>query len=193
MTQRKIVNGLTVLVTYLLIILLLMAITEVHAQPSKQNKPYQIRVMTKERIVRRGYLCGVRDSIILINESLKTNNPFEVKVSEIKTIRLRRKGSVGRGIAIGAGIGALTGYIIGYATYQEPDCDSGNFFCIDFGPEFSGFGGMGAGILIGAGIGALAGGSSKKFEIKGNQNSFELAKPALASYLVVYDPLAEVK
>lgn len=190
MTQRKIFNGITVLVTYLLIILLLILITEVHAQQSRNGKVYQMKITTKEGLVKKGYLLGVQDSIILLNTNPYVNHPFEIKADQVKTIRIHRKGGVWRGAAIGAGVGALAGYIIGYAAHQEPDCDPGSFFCIDFGPEYSGLSGMSIGFLIGGGIGALAGASSKKFELNGNQNSFQLIRPELSKYQIIYDPSA---
>ncbi len=94
-------------------------------------------------------------------------------VSEIKSIRIRRKGAVGRGVGFGAGTGAFLGGIIGYASYTPPDC-SNSWFCLDFGPGLDTIAGGLIGAVGGLLAGALIGSAGKEFKIEGNQAQFDL-------------------
>lgn len=191
--KRTLISGITVLLTYLMIIIFLFVITKGEAQKLPKQKLYQLKITRTDGSKVKGYLHSVQNDVLYLNESQYDSKPFEVKMDQVKTISVRKKGGVGRGAAVGALSGALLGYIIGYATYQKPDCLSTSIFCFDFGPGYSAISGMSIGMLIGGGIGALAGGSSKTFEINGKQESFELIKPEIAEYQVIYDPMAEVK
>jgi hypothetical protein len=191
MRMRTFTSGIMVLFTYLLIIVFLIMITEADAQQLHKQKAFKMKITTKDGSFKRGYLLSMQDSTVYLNENPDDAEPFEVKFDQIKTIRIRRKHSIRRGIGIGMGTGALVGFIIGYASYEKPDC-SGGSLCFDFGPEYDGFAGMALGGLIGGAIGGIAGAASKKIEINGDQNSFELIKPELAKYQIQFNPLAEV-
>jgi len=188
MTHQNIFKGIIVLATYLLIIVLLILMTEVNAQQSLKRKIYQMKIINQDGSVVKGNLARIDDGNLFLSSD---RGLLEVKTDQIRMIKVRRKGSVGKGIGIGAGTGALLGYIIGYSSYEEPDC-TGTWFCIDYGPETEGMAGMTLGILLGGTVGGTIGSSSKKFEINGNQNSFDLIKPELSKYQLIYDPLADI-
>jgi hypothetical protein len=191
-SARTLIGHIIVQVACLSVILLLIQTSKLKAQQLSKKKVYKLKIIDKNESALKGYLISVRDSTLHLNERLDGSGAFEVKTDQIKLIKVRRKGSIGKGIAIGAATGGVLGYIIGYASYQEPDC-TGTFFCFDYGPESDGAAGMTLGILIGGTIGGIVGGSSKKFEINGDQNSFELIKPELSKYQLLYDPLVDVK
>jgi hypothetical protein len=88
------------------------------------------------------------------------NGKQEVSTDLIKKLQIARKHKhTFTGMAIGAGIGAVTGAIIGYAAYREPEPDPWNLNkALDPGQGIyaiaGGMAGMGIGLLPGAILGA---------------------------------------
>jgi len=93
--------------------------------------------------------------------------------SEIKTLRVRKIGTVGKGFLIGAASGIILGGAIGYASYTPPECSSG--WCFDFGPEYDAYGGAFLGFVAGSIIGTAVGSSGKVFTVEGEHRILEEA------------------
>jgi hypothetical protein len=104
-------------------------------------------------------------------------HPLSFGAAEIKTIRIRRKGSVGRGIGIGAASGFMLGIFIGAASYSPPPPCSPNStpFCLDLdlGPAQNEAVGALIGTAAGTILGAVAGASTKKFDVDGSVSQFQ--------------------
>lgn len=133
--------------------------------------------------VRRGIINNVYDSAIVFRVS-PTGNIFPTNkwklnyrdVSSIDQIKLRRKGSVGKGMLIGAGAGFFLGGILGY----EGIPDYGIFESLP--PEQNALTG---GILFsipGTIIGGIVGSFRIKIPIDKNQFQYEKHKKVIASY-----------
>ena len=133
--------------------------------------------------VRRGIINNVYDSAIVFRVSSSGNvfptNKWKLNyrdVSSIDQIKLRRKGSVGKGILIGAGAGFFLGGLLGLAGIP----DYGIFESLP--PEQNALTG---GILFsipGMIIGGIAGSFRIKIPINKNQFQYEKHKKVIASY-----------
>lgn len=109
---------------------------------------------------------------------------INIHYGNIEVVRLKRKGSFGRGMLQGALIGFATGAITGLIMGDDPPCSPsqqdffglGNAFCEAFritaGQKAVGIGSAGAvgGALIGGIIGIVA---RKRFIIGGNKEKFQ--------------------
>ena len=94
-----------------------------------------------------------------------------IAATAIKSIRIHRKGAIGRGIGWGATTGGIAGAIVGFASYTPPDC---SFFCIDFGPGPDAIAGGVIGAAAGSLIGLAIGSAGKEFIVEGDQTKFDL-------------------
>lgn len=129
-----------------------------------------------------GRLMELKDtSIVVLN--WKEEKIEDFGVSQIEKLKFRRKGSVGRGAAIGGAAGIVAGFIVGQA---EGDDDPSDYFLdwsmtaeekgVMYAPGFAT-----AGALIGGIVGAL----KKKFIIDSSQVKYDLIKPELTKFLAV--------
>jgi hypothetical protein len=128
----------------------------------------------------KGYLYAVNDSSIVVSSSSELladeysaslNNT--IAVANIKKIRLRKKGNVGKGYIIGTSIGIVTGIILG-ATASEGDGFS----------TLAAAGMMGiVGSVIGTGVGSISG--AKRYNIDGNQDTFLISQQELKTLSLV--------
>jgi hypothetical protein len=128
-----------------------------------------------------GRLRALNDSSIVV-QPWKGEQLEEIRVSEIEKLKFRRKGSVGKGAAIGGGIGVATGLIMGTAAGDDtPDPDA----WIDFSSTAEEKATGGAMLLgpLGAIVGSVVGSLKKRFLINGQQVKYEVAKPELIEYL----------
>ncbi len=134
--------------------------------------------------VRRGFIDSVLDSGIIFRVS-ENGNSFISKnmilnyqnATDIEQIKVRRKGSVGKGILIGAGAGFFIGGIIGLANIQ-------NFGLLSELPP--GENALAAGTFYsipGMLIGGLAGSVSVKIPIHKNQQQYMNNKKLIAHYI----------
>jgi hypothetical protein len=154
-------------------------------QEERHPKKITLKVTMKDNIrrVHYGYLAGLADSgIVMVNNPVQFDHSLEgttvntIAYQNLSEIKIRRKGSVGRGILIGAISGMVLGGVVGLATYQKPTtyCQD-NPFCItmDFGPGYNALAGASVGSVFGAAIGGIIGALAKKtFVIGGNRNKF---------------------
>ncbi len=127
-----------------------------------------------------GYLSGINDSSVQLStkrvafSNLSLGNPSykTYNYGDIEKMKIRKYGSLGRGIGYGALIGAGFGAIVGLVTYQKPAPGNGWFSSLDFGPGFNALGGAILGILPGLIIGGIIGSKTMKFNIHGNKERF---------------------
>jgi hypothetical protein len=111
-------------------------------------------------------------------------NYLDMKSTDIQTIKIRKSGSVGRGIMIGALGGFLTGLTIGLIQGDDevnPNC---MFFC-DYSPPTALDKGLANGVglgLLGGITGAIVGSVKIKIPINGNRDIFEMNRPKLEQY-----------
>ena len=124
----------------------------------------------------KGVLYAINDSSILISNSLLKEDyytgSYEVSpilVNTIKNLKVRRKGSVGKGALIGFLGGALTGVIIGFAAGDD-ECDGWCILTYSAGQKAA-MAGVGLAI-VGGSVGAIAGSSGKNFHINGNHDKY---------------------
>ena len=109
----------TKLVTLLSILLLFS--TGLYAQKSKnKNKAYKVWVskVDKSKII-KGLLIDVNDESLKIID--KHSIEISIDASNIKTIKIRKKGKIGNGVLIGALTGLVTGGLIGLVSGDEPN------------------------------------------------------------------------
>ncbi len=99
----------------------------------------------------KGYLSEVGDSLIIISDGLNYERQT-IDINNIKKIKFRKKGSVGRGMLIGALMGVFTGGISGYA---DGDDKKGFFRSREDKALMSGVALMVPGAIIGGIIGSV--------------------------------------
>jgi hypothetical protein len=127
-----------------------------------------------------GFLSVIDDSSVQLStkrvafSNLSLGNPYFKKYNyaDIDKMKIRKHGSIGRGIVFGALIGVGVGAIVGLATYKKPAPSNGWFTSIDFGPGVSALGGAIFGILPGTIIGGIIGSKKRKFIVNRNRGKF---------------------
>jgi len=146
------------------------------ATKNRKYKTWVKKTDSKSRLV--GVLYQVEDTKLLISNSFEHEvydlNQFEyqdVYAYEIEKIKLRRKGSIGRGILIGVASGFVTGAIIGFVNGDEP-CHPTCFI----GGSAEDLG------LIGGVVGAVVGSLKISIPINGSESKFRYNLPGLKSY-----------
>ncbi len=143
---------------------------------AEAQKKYTVFITFKNGEKVKGKLIRTtHDSLSVLNAL--NSKVMGIGVSEIKSIRIRKRGSVGIGIGIGAGTGAIIGAIVGAASYKPQDCPSGSIFCDVYNPlaeVYTAMEGAGIGVVPGLLLGAAVGSAGKEFEIEGNQAQFEV-------------------
>jgi hypothetical protein len=115
----------------------------------------------------KGVLYNINeDGVLIMNLSLEDTVAF-IDYQTIEKLRIRRKGNVGKGAAIGFVVGTVGGVLIGN------DMDSSGYGVLG-GFVF----GTPTGTLIGMGIGS----SKKSFKINGDPEIYFNLLPELRSY-----------
>lgn len=153
------------------------------------------------RLLRAGELIGIGDSSIVLLELQPGRFGFSGKVDkatidvrEIDAIRVRRNGSVGQGVLIGALAGLTVGGVIDliyYSSWSEKRKETYSNFgdalahSITNSPGY--FAGMAtligvACIGTGIGIGASVGGAKITIAINGSRDQYDLNKALLKEY-----------
>lgn len=140
----------------------------------RKQKVYKTWVKLKNDDVIMGYLAQLKDSsIVLSEEGIKELR--ELSILNIEELKFRRKGRIGKSVAIGAGAGLIVGGITGYSSG-----DDGWFSKEDTA--------IGLGLFlmpIGAGIGAIVGITKKKYDIHGEVFNYKRYRPELNQYVLV--------
>lgn len=150
----------------LLILMLIYTLPTVKAQKIKQYKTWVTLTNDTKAI---GILYSAdKNGILIMREDLTQAN---IDSKTIEVIKLRRKGSVGRGVWIGALSGATAGAVTGYASGD----DEPGWFSATAEEKA-----LGHGLLLafpGAGVGAIFGSGKTTFLINGDDDTY-LAKLA---------------
>ena len=116
----------------------------------------------------KGVLYAADSSGVKISSDISTNNINTISVNKIQEIRIRKKGKVGKGVLIGATLGAIIGLASGDDRYSKADG------AIVWG-------------VIGAGVGALAGTSKKKIVVNGNAATYNNYLSLIQSYALILE------
>jgi len=149
---------------------------------SPKQKVYTAKVATVFRSKGyRGALLKVEESSITI---LSKGKPVSIPSNSIKSITFKREAAIGRGATLGSITGFGLGYIVGYMSEGENDCQPGTW-CIEVSP---GEAGLAAGLVLsGAGtiIGVIIGWASKKqkININGDQQIFQSNLEEMRKYV----------
>jgi hypothetical protein len=139
-----------------------------------------------KKYMRRGFIQSTGDSGITFVVSAKGNSFFFkdslfkfYNASNIDQIKLRRKGHVGRGILIGAGIGFAIGGLLGLAGVPQYGIFS------DLPPGENAIAGGVFFSIPGMIIGGIAGATRIIIPIDKDQNKYEKHKKLIASYSII--------
>ncbi len=141
---------------------------------SRKYKTWVTRIDNSSSI--KGYMSEVGDSSIIIS-NLKNIEKQRIYFNDIKIIKFRRKGEIGRGVLFGALTGFAVGGLIGLASGDDKG------YLINF---TAGEKGLLAGTLLtipGAIIGGLLGSIKIKIPINGNTHN---QKAKLLKYKLSY-------
>ncbi|MEE4177764.1 MAG: hypothetical protein V2I46_09660 [Bacteroides sp.] len=157
---------------YLLPVLALaFTLTTGHAQKVKTYKAWV--TFTDDIRIRGTFYSAETDGLILMGDDL---NEIRIDPKTVKTISFRRKGSVGKGVWIGALSGAAVGAIAGYASGDdEPGWFSST-------AEEKAAGGAIFLSFPGAGIGALFGSKRTIYPINGDYQTYSGLLAELKKY-----------
>ena len=174
--------------------LLLVAVLACFAQDAgADRKLYRIYIEQPYGAQPEGFLYQVEEDGLVISGSgnkedyiYRANqlNYLNVKTPEIKTIKIRKTGSVGKGVMFGTIGGFLVGLSIGLIQGDDPINPNCQFFCDNSPPTGLQKGvakGVGLG-LVGGITGAIIGLAKIKIPINGDQNIFEMNRPKLKKY-----------
>ena len=166
---------------------ILMCLTLVSAVGFSQHRRVPKRIKLKLELVDTldrvhfGYLAALPDSGIMMlpseavfDQKLTSSSLNTIPYQNIQEVILRRKGSVGKGIAIGSISGFFVGAVIGAAMYQSKP---GTVYGFDVGVEGEAIGIGFLGAVGGAVVGGIIGSAAKKtFIIGGNRDKFHRMK-----------------
>jgi hypothetical protein len=142
-----------------------------------KHRVYKTTIFDDKNQSSFGYLSEIKDSIVMLSPAPITfnsifadnNNIRSFNYKDISKVSIRRTGSTGRGILIGALTGLATGIIGGFVEGDDPP---EYFFAMTAGEKAIAYGAMGS--IAGAGIGAIIGAIvKKKFTIGGNKEKFD--------------------
>lgn len=141
-------------------------------ETEKHKKEYKVWVKLINGKSIKGYLLQLKDSSITVAHG-DSAYADDFLISDIEKLKFRRKGRVGRGIAIGAGSGLVLGAVSGYA--------AGDDYWFGSKEEGAAF----AGTLLmplGATVGGLIGAIKKTYLISGNLNNYAELKSELLKF-----------
>lgn len=175
---------------------------QVHAQDSIPKRLLKFKIsVTGMRTIQNGYLGLINDSTLYVsNTQVAINQPAQdvsrwtaIDYNQIRWVHLKRKGSVGRGILIGAISGLAAGAIAGLVSGDDPPCQQNYSSYSYYSPLNNVFAGLsysmcsafrisaGEKALIGGTMGMVTGGliggilgavARKKFTINGSKEKF---------------------
>lgn len=144
-----------------------------------KSKKYKVWVELNDKTMSKGYLTELKDSVIVIVNQEETES-MELPVSKIKQLKFRRKGKIGRSLAIGAGTGLVVGAIVGYASGD----DEPGFMSLSAEDKSFVLGTMA--LPIGVGIGAIVGVTKSKYDISGELENYNRQRFELNKYIFSY-------
>ena len=142
---------------------------------NKRNYRSWIKLNYKSPVM-EGMLQQINDSSIQLLRidhfpvRNKKDNLTTISTSSIESIKVRRKGSIGKGMLIGGVTGAIIGALVSMSVANQNDKSTGIYVYP---------------IMItgcGVGLGALFGSIKIKITINGNQDNFNYSKQELTKY-----------
>ena len=92
-----------------------------------QNKVYEVWIERPGQFNLRGYMLALTDSGVLFLEKVNLKNPenaIHVPYKHISVVKTRKRGAVGVGTLLGAGLGLATGLIIASTNNVKKDNSS---------------------------------------------------------------------
>lgn len=160
--------------SFLVLLLFGFTLFTVNAQ---KIKPYQARVTLINESKVKGILFAANEDGLVLMEANMVDTIAFVDSKDIEMLKVRKKGSIGKGAWIGALSGAALGAIIGFADGDDPpDC---MFLCATAGEKA--LGGLTLAVP-GAGVGVLIGSGSKKFKVRGEKDNYLSILPEIKTY-----------
>ena len=176
-------NTKTFLITInLMAFILAMAISSAQAQKKvEKRKLNPIWIEQEYGVQPKGYLYQVEEKGVVISSSGNQDDYFyranqlnylDIKATDIQTIKIRKPGSVGGGVMIGAVGGFLVGLTIGLLQGDDevnPNC----WLYCDYSPRTGLDKGLATGVslgLLGGITGAIIGSAKIKIPINGNRD-----------------------
>jgi len=159
------------------VFLALMIVQAAQAQDlniKKKKEYFRCFVYSTDGLVHKGWLGYLTDSSLLVaknqtflqSETYPRDKMQSFDYSSLQQLKLRKKGSVGRGILYGSLIGVASGFIVGMAMGDDPpQTTMFKSTAAEKGAALAMVGGLG-GALIGGIIGAVA---HKTFIIQGKK------------------------
>lgn len=161
---------LTKISAVLFLMLFNLAVSHLSAQ-KKKNRPYIARVTQLDGKIVEGILSATDENSITLRNKKAPESAIVIHPETIKKIKIRRKGGTGRGAAIGAGVGLLSGVILGYAQGDDPGCADCWWAWQLQAEDYA----LAYGVLlapIGAMTGVIIGSKGPKFVIKGSREAY---------------------
>ncbi len=170
----------------LIIALLLVCFTKIFSQPIDtdfQLYKVHVKLLNKKKPI-AGTFYSISDSTITLADSYKKKHFRSgnyglktIHAKDIQMIKVRKKGSGGKGAAIGFAIGATGGGLLGYAAGEVGDGLIDQGAATASSAIFLG--------LTGAAIGGIIGEKMMKYRIYGNEEMFKMYQPVLISYSII--------
>ena len=148
---------------------------------AQKNKTYQAWATLTSGEKFTGALSAATDDGLLLLDWYSRDTVALLKAEEIKVLKFRRKGAIGRGAWIGALGGAATGVIIGLA---DGDDEPEGWWDFTMTAEQKA---LAAGIVLvipGTFVGMIIGALPKRFPIKGNADTYRTYLPEIEQYIL---------
>ncbi|MFZ9004221.1 MAG: hypothetical protein ACO20F_10135 [Robiginitalea sp.] len=166
--------------TFRILLLLLLSLIP-YSVNAQKIKAYKARVTLIDESKVKGVLYTANEEGLVIMDVNLVDSVSFLDSRNIKILKVRKKGSIGRGAWIGALSGAALGAIIGFADGNDPpDCI---ILCATAEEKAL----IGAVTLAvpGTGVGALIGSASKKFYVHGEKGTYLSVLPEIKKYAFI--------
>ncbi|MBC2838840.1 hypothetical protein [Robiginitalea sp. SC105] len=151
---------------FLPVLALIFTLSTTHAQ---KVKTYDVRVFLMDNSQVKGTLYAARESeLVILREDL---TPVKYLPENIRALKLRRAGSIGKGAWVGAVGGCIAGAVAGYAS------ESGSGW-----EDVGAIGGAIVGTPLGAIVGVVIGSGKKKYTLNGDKDRYNALLPTLEKY-----------
>ena len=147
----------------------------------QKNKTYQAwAILTSGEKVSGALTAASQDGLILL-DWYSRDTVASLRGEDIKVLKFRRKGAIGRGAWIGAVSGAAVGVIIGFV---DGDDEPEGWWDFTLSAEQKAFG-AGIGLAIpGTFVGMIIGSLPKRFVIKGDRETYLSQLPEIEQYML---------
>ena len=159
------------------------------AQKKQEVAAYEVWIRNEQKhSVTHGYLQQLSDSTLTMipiwhyrSKSIKV-----FPVEHVQWVQVRKKGSLGKGIAWGAAIGLVTGFVLGYLDGPDPPCEPNTWCFMNYNSSEKGILYSTLTVPVGMIIGGAIGGVKTKITIKGSQSAYARQREQLEKYRYSY-------